>query len=156
MILENMNRVALFDSSNNFVEWVDNVLFDLGEVSREVDGGTQYNVYQQIPEDLVELPHNQRAEYGEDPVWDADEEKPVLVMEAVLKTGDDLAQAEIATARDLREERNSLLLDSDWRVTNALEKSEAIPSDWATYRQELRDLPATANIYSIVWPSAPE
>ena len=156
MYLENMNRVALFDSSNNFVEWVDNVLFDPDEVSREVDGGTQYNVYQQIPENEIDLPHNQRAEYGEDPIWDAGEEKPVLVMELVLKTGDDLAEAEIATTRDLRVERDRLLLDSDWRVTIALEKSEAISSDWSTYRQELRDLPATANIYSIVCPTAPE
>ena len=41
-----------------------------------------------------------------------------------------------------REQRDSRLADSDWVVTKALEAGSAVSSNWKTYRQELRDLPA--------------
>ena len=40
----------------------------------------------------------------------------------------------------LRESRNALLKESDWMANSDVEMS----SDWTTYRQELRDLPASA------------
>jgi len=70
------------------------------------------------------------------------------------------------TARDeshmghLRKERNQKLLDSDW--TQASDHSSPLPDakkvEWATYRQALRDLPATADMtkWPDVWPTEPE
>jgi len=36
--------------------------------------------------------------------------------------------------------RNELLQKSDWVVTKAKESNATVPSDWVTYRQELRDI----------------
>ena len=40
----------------------------------------------------------------------------------------------------LRNIRNDLLTQSDWIVVNALEAGTAVPDEWKTYRQELRDI----------------
>ena len=40
----------------------------------------------------------------------------------------------------LRNLRNELLNESDWIVTKSLEAGVAVPDEWKTYRQELRDL----------------
>lgn len=56
--------------------------------------------------------------------------------------------------RPIREERRRLLFMSDWtQVTDAPVDSKA----WATYRQKLRDLPATIEdpTATIVWPTPP-
>ena len=42
--------------------------------------------------------------------------------------------------RVLREERNQKLAQTDWRASSDL----TLSSDWATYRQALRDLPANS------------
>jgi len=44
------------------------------------------------------------------------------------------------TLNQLRKERNQLLTESDWVVVKATETNTAIPDNWKTYRQELRDL----------------
>ena len=65
--------------------------------------------------------------------------------------------------RLLRKERNSLLNKTDWT------QNDDVPTEtqtkWQTYRQQLRDLPATAsptldsdynlNISSVNWPTEP-
>tara|TARA_R100000781_G_scaffold59293_1_gene38028 strand:+ start:174 stop:533 length:360 start_codon:yes stop_codon:yes gene_type:complete len=63
--------------------------------------------------------------------------------------------------RLLRVERNKKLVDSDWRASNDLTISDA----WKTYRQQLRDLPAsttptltagyTLDPTSVTWPEEP-
>tara|TARA_Y100000114_G_scaffold63840_1_gene58488 strand:+ start:215 stop:442 length:228 start_codon:yes stop_codon:yes gene_type:complete len=40
----------------------------------------------------------------------------------------------------LRNLRNELLNESDWIVTKSLEAGVAVPDEWKTYRQELRDI----------------
>ena len=40
----------------------------------------------------------------------------------------------------LRNLRNELLNESDWIVIKSLEAGVAVPDEWKTYRQELRDL----------------
>ena len=40
----------------------------------------------------------------------------------------------------LRNLRNELLNESDWIVSKSLEAGVAVPEEWRTYRQELRDL----------------
>ena len=59
----------------------------------------------------------------------------------------------------LREERNQKLAETDWRASSDL----TLSSEWATYRQALRDLPSTAtptlddegNLQNVTWPSEP-
>jgi hypothetical protein len=55
--------------------------------------------------------------------------------------------------RDVRVQRDALLVASDWTQTpDAPVDAKA----WATYRQELRDLPATVeDPLNPVWPSKP-
>ena len=63
--------------------------------------------------------------------------------------------------RLLREERNKRIAKTDWRASSDLTLSNA----WKTYRQALRDLPASAtpklnsnydlDITSVTWPTEP-
>ena len=58
---------------------------------------------------------------------------------------------------NVRSHRNNLLAESDWIVTKSLEAGQAVPADWATYRQALRDVTAQAGFpFSVTWPTAPE
>tara|TARA_B100000424_G_C22935530_1_gene497815 strand:+ start:692 stop:1051 length:360 start_codon:yes stop_codon:yes gene_type:complete len=64
--------------------------------------------------------------------------------------------------RLLRIERNKLLAETDWRMVKDYKGTDQ--SSWETYRQALRDLPATAepqldsqgNLTNVDWPSCPE
>jgi len=61
----------------------------------------------------------------------------------------------------LREERNKRLSECDWRASADLTMSD----EWKTYRQALRDLPASASpsldynfqldLTSVTWPTEP-
>ena len=56
---------------------------------------------------------------------------------------DELNNAE--SIRLLREERDRRLTECDWIITKNKELGTNIPAAWKTYRQALRDLPASAN-----------
>ena len=64
--------------------------------------------------------------------------------------------------RLLRLERNQKLAETDWRMVEDYPMTNKL--DWKTYRQALRDLPATAepqldsqgNVKNITWPEEPE
>tara|TARA_S200000501_G_scaffold47224_1_gene38090 strand:+ start:2153 stop:2521 length:369 start_codon:yes stop_codon:yes gene_type:complete len=65
--------------------------------------------------------------------------------------------------RLLREERTRLLVESDW--TQFPDVPDSTKTAWQTYRQQLRDLPASASpsldetheldLSSVTWPSKP-
>ena len=65
--------------------------------------------------------------------------------------------------RLLRTERNNLLIESDW--TQFPDVPDSIKTAWQPYRQQLRDLPATASpkldesyeldLSSVTWPTKP-
>ena len=58
------------------------------------------------------------------------------------------------TWEQMRHYRNELLKLSDW--TQGVDVPDAIKNPWATYRQDLRDLPAnTADPSKPNWPSKP-
>ena len=67
--------------------------------------------------------------------------------------------------RLLRKERNQLLSETDWMVTRSIETGVAMSNDWKTYRQALRDLPASSSpsldeyynldLTSVTWPTKP-
>ena len=66
--------------------------------------------------------------------------------------------------RLLREQRDKLLTETDWVTAKAMETEKPIPAEWKTYRQALRDLPATAEpqldengkLTNVTWPEKPE
>ena len=61
--------------------------------------------------------------------------------------------------RLLRQQRNQKLSETDWMALNDV----AVSAEWKTYRQALRDLPATAepkldergNLVNVTWPEVP-
>ena len=58
--------------------------------------------------------------------------------------------------RLLRKERNTRLASTDWRASSDL----TLSTDWKTYRQALRDLPANQTpvdneLSNITWPTEP-
>ena len=67
--------------------------------------------------------------------------------------------------RLLRKERDRLIGQSDWRIVMAKETGTNIPTAWKTYRQALRDLPASStpkldsydelDMSSVTWPTEP-
>ena len=79
--------------------------------------------------------------------------------------GRDMTEKEIADNNNgkmitLREERDEKLMNSDW--TQASDHSSPLAdskkTEWATYRQSMRDLPATADMTKwpeITWPTEP-
>tara|TARA_Y100000389_G_C17380394_1_gene474047 strand:- start:728 stop:1018 length:291 start_codon:yes stop_codon:yes gene_type:complete len=56
---------------------------------------------------------------------------------------------------ELRNKRNMLLAQSDWRAAGDL----TISDEWKAYRKKLRDLPGTLNdttvLETITWPTEP-
>jgi hypothetical protein len=57
----------------------------------------------------------------------------------------------------LRTERNALLVSSDWTQASDSPLTDEVKAEWATYRGELRDLPAsTGDPDSPTWPTPPE
>ena len=66
------------------------------------------------------------------------------------------AWADGAAAREMEEirrHRNGLLTETDWIGTTDVIMSDA----WKTYRQTLRDIPASNTVYeNVTWPTKPE
>ena len=71
----------------------------------------------------------------------------------------------VEAVRLLRIQRDRLLKECDWVVTKASETGVAETDAWKTYRQALRDLPASASpkldsnydldLTSVTWPTEP-
>ena len=82
----------------------------------------------------------------------------VYTAKLVALTDDDKAQREADRLAQLasraREQRNSLLVDSDW--TQLVDYLKLDKSDWTVYRQALRDVTKQVGFPSvIIWPIAP-
>ena len=63
------------------------------------------------------------------------------------------AGADVRAAEEVREERKKLIVASDW---TQLADASVNKSAWATYRQDLRDVPQQAGFpTTVVWPTKP-
>ena len=63
--------------------------------------------------------------------------------------------AEAATA--VRAERDKLIASCDWMAIKAFEGGTTVSTEWATYRQALRDVSAQEGFPNdITWPTQPE
>ena len=60
----------------------------------------------------------------------------------------------------VRRDRDFLLAESDWTQSSDSPLTTEKKTEWATYRQALRDVPATnssvTDIDSVVWPTKPQ
>lgn len=74
--------------------------------------------------------------------------------------------AEVSAAfamNEMRVIRDAKLTECDWVVAKATETGTAVPAEWATYRQALRDLTNTAQpiigelgeVTNVTWPTKP-
>lgn len=70
-------------------------------------------------------------------------------------TAEDQAERIAAGWRGVRSERNSMLAESDYMVIQAIESGTTIASNWATYRQALRDITNQSDPFDITWPTKP-
>ena len=96
-----------------------------------------------------------------DLVWESSETKPT---EAEIDT-EVTRLNNVEPVRLLRKKRDELLVETDWVVTKATETGVAVSDDWKTYRQALRDLPASStptldsfknlDLTSVTWPTKP-
>lgn len=75
----------------------------------------------------------------------------------VMRDAQDLTQEQYELdVISFRNRRNSLLVDSDWTQAVDSPLTEAKKAEWATYRQQLRDLPAnTSDPANPTWPTPP-
>ena len=81
---------------------------------------------------------------------------PLTAEEETQRDVDEKAWADVRPAREMemiRDHRNGLLTETDWRAFPDVTMSDA----WKTYRQELRDVPASNTVYeNVTWPLKPE
>ena len=72
------------------------------------------------------------------------------------KTAEEVAAYDTAKGRSVRSQRDEKLAESDWMVIKAAETGVALATEWATYRQALRDVTAQTGFPNeVTWPTKP-
>lgn len=65
-------------------------------------------------------------------------------------------QMDIVSAwRSVKNQRNTLLSESDWVLLRAADQGSVPPAEWMTYRQALRDITTQPDPFNIQWPVMP-
>jgi len=78
-----------------------------------------------------------------------------LTAEELQELEDMRAEADLDFSRT-RTQRNAMLRDTDWTQIADASLGAHTAEEWATYRQELRDLPAGfSKVSEVVWPDDP-
>jgi len=99
---------------------------------------------------LILAPGKEWSIQGSALVWHS--EGPYPTDQEIQTKADELAAA--VPLAELRKERNKRLAESDWIVTKSLELGEAVPDNWKTYRQSLRDITKEfSSVMNVIWPS---
>lgn len=107
-----------------------------------------------------------QAPYGEDltqlPVPDGQNPQhysPVKASDGTIRLVQDPVKIENwnqARFKELRDTRTLKLAECDWTHCTDAQLSDAKKAEWATYRQALRDLPATVtDPTNVTWPTPP-
>lgn len=80
-------------------------------------------------------------------------EKWAHVWDTISLSNEEQQSIRQAKENDVRNERNRLLSETDWRF-----RSDMVPSQgWIAYCQALRDIPSQAGFpWDVQWPSKPE
>jgi hypothetical protein len=88
-------------------------------------------------------------------------ERVTLVHRVRDMTSEEKTARDESHMKELRRDRDKKLLDSDWTQApdHSSPLSNAKKTKWTTYRQTLRDLPATADMTTwpdnFIWPTEP-
>jgi len=78
-----------------------------------------------------------------------------LTAEELQELEDMRAEADLDFSRT-RTQRNAMLRDTDWTQIADAALGDHTAEEWATYRQELRDIPATySKVSEVVFPDDP-
>lgn len=80
----------------------------------------------------------------------------IYTVEVQDLTAEEIAANTASKAAKLRAQRDAELARSDWRVIKAQETGVALDSEWATYRQALRDISDAEGFPNIDLPTAPD
>lgn len=65
-------------------------------------------------------------------------------------------ELELSAWEGIRADRNARLATCDWTQLPDAPLTNVQTSEWATYRQELRDITEQADPFAVVWPTAPQ
>lgn len=77
----------------------------------------------------------------------------VYTVKVVTKTQQELQENKLVFENDMRNYRNRLLQETDWRFRTDLVVSQG----WKDYCQALRDIPTQEGFpFNIIWPQKPE
>ena len=80
----------------------------------------------------------------------------VDLSEAEIAEADARAEAADLDMNRVRGQRNGVLASADWTQIGDAALGDHTAEEWATYRQELRDLPAAySRVSDVVWPEDP-
>lgn len=159
MLEDELRRWAKDNNGPTWDRTTDDVLEALGaDVVFEGPQATPQNHYQfSMRQGVEQLAGKWYTKYVLGPIFTdrpATETKPAQTaaeQEAAYKAQKDATQAE-----SVRNQRDQLLKDTDWRVIKALESNIPQDFDWAAYRQALRDVPSQAGFpWNIQWPVEP-
>ena len=96
-----------------------------------------------------------QVENGSVICYDADDNVVDIDLEtAEAKSDEHLAEKDLAK---LRAVRNIKLSQSDWTQMGDVTLSDAVKTEWETYRQALRDITDSySSLDDVVWPTKPE
>tara|TARA_R100001443_G_scaffold93304_1_gene99885 strand:- start:975 stop:1433 length:459 start_codon:yes stop_codon:yes gene_type:complete len=75
--------------------------------------------------------------------------------EVASLTTDEINNQKSIILADVRLTRDELLKESDWTQVTDSPLSNTKKTEWATYRQSLRDVPSQSDVYNITWPAKP-
>lgn len=129
-------------------EWLESNGVDPVFEGPQASGGTVYQ-YSQFS-GLEQIEGKWYTKYILGPVF-TDGETTAAEQEAAYR-----AMKDAEFAKSARDSRDRLLAECDWVVVKSLESGQAVPTEWATYRQALRDIPQQAGFpTSINWPVKP-
>ena len=80
----------------------------------------------------------------------------IEMTDAEVAQGNAAAEAADLDMSGVRSDRNNRLRNSDWTQLGDAALGDHTAEEWATYRQSLRDLPATySRVSEVVWPNDP-
>lgn len=116
----------------------------------------EYDVYAVTYAPMPDITSTQKLEQNESPTlvdgsW-------VIQWNVLDKTAEELAADVEVQARSVRSERDAKLVASDWMVIKSAETGVALATEWATYRQSLRDITTHESFPTLEesdWPVAP-
>tara|TARA_Y100001938_G_C8049344_1_gene410796 strand:- start:19 stop:519 length:501 start_codon:yes stop_codon:yes gene_type:complete len=147
--------IALFPNTSIPKIWTDQVCTDLGiDVVFETPKPTSSEAYKHYVRNGVEQNDNDQwvQAWVEQDMFADTTVDGVTTTKAEHETAYQ-AELDADAAKSVRSQRDGLLAETDWMGLSDVTMS----SDWATYRQALRDVPSQSGFpHDITWPEKPE